>query len=181
MGRRTRNPLPSDFRVSHTWCCLYYFLLLFLYKKKKRSNWKTVPLSKPCCIRNLSICIWIMNTLKNASTLFLFSIHSYVCVFLSCILGVFWSLCINIKTRAAVLLRRAHRYSPPHPHSGLWVFSVDREGLFHTVTPSIEGLTIAPLSLKPVMASLGFAFTPKFQAIMKSLYTDWFTPRKQKT
>lgn len=75
---QTLNPFKPSIAI---WCqsesymvssfSFFFVILVQKIKEKKRSK-ETVTLSKTCCITNLSICIWIMNTLKNASSTLLF-------------------------------------------------------------------------------------------------------------
>lgn len=68
--REMQNPFKRSIAIkfkseSYMVLSLSFFIVILVKKKKKKSQAekKTVTLSKPCCIRNLSICIWIMNTL----------------------------------------------------------------------------------------------------------------------
>lgn len=64
-----QNPFKRSIAIkfkseSYMVLSLSFFIVILVKKKKSQAEKKTVTLSKPCCIRNLSICIWIMNTLK---------------------------------------------------------------------------------------------------------------------
>lgn len=69
--REMQNPFKRSIAIkfkseSYVVLSLSFFIVILVKKKKKKqqSSWKkTVTLSEPCCTRNLSICIWIMNTL----------------------------------------------------------------------------------------------------------------------
>lgn len=65
-----QNPFTRSIAIkfkseSYMVLSLSFFIVILVKKKrlKSQAEKKTVTLSKPCCIRDLSICIWIMNTL----------------------------------------------------------------------------------------------------------------------
>ncbi len=62
--REMQNPFKRSIAIkfkseSYMVLSLSFFIVILVKKKKKKSQAekKTVTLSKPCCIRNLSICI----------------------------------------------------------------------------------------------------------------------------